>query len=565
MKNKMFHSMARAWLVVIIGLCLLALTPPALLANEFADYQDGPQNYEYYVTLPEITGGWFAAIDYFPDNGNGDTIGNYETRGRALVANHRYIYMQKNYGSGAGDGSWSVGSTQHGITPDSSLADPPNSLPVTMPGGHDNWIIVAEVTPGVGDGTGGTSMDPSFIHISPDGTKVALGLGYQQPMLVFPISLLDPDNPPLLNSGVGGNTAGAGVTLFPWGTAPADGVQYYEAEWVPDPDHGPVYQGAYLDPSAPTNNVFLAINTDRSWASGGGGGSTIEILDTSSSSNRPVQTIVKIGYAPYYSASADLTIDRYGNLITGQGYDYNDPSNGETGQLKIFGVWDWMDAYLYAVEDPADAIEYDHNTNIIADKVLSAAALGVDQFNNLHVGGGDVVGPSAGEYGFAAVIHAEALEDALDDLGPIDETDPSIYKQLVPDPIYGSTGHTDDSATFAVYNPWAKGIVLIWNPVNYSTWSPIGGSSSFDGWFTTVQPVATQLLHQQFAQQRCRRHPGRQRQRLPDGQPEPGGQRRRRLGRRGQRAAGSLGCGCRQERQCRHLGLLWCLRCLGKQ
>ena len=465
------HGPARVWALCLL-LALLVLPPALVSANQFGDYQDyaNPDD-QQCVVLPEITGGWFAAVDYFPDNGNGDTIGSYETRGRALVANDRWLYLQKNYGAGAGKGTWSPSSAS-GVVGDN------------MPGGYDNWVIVAEVTPGVGY-PGNGSMDPSFIHISPDGTKVALGLGYAQPMLVFPVSMLDPDNPPLLNYGNYGEYASSGVTLFPWGSLPVDGVQYYEAEWIPDPVYGPVTNpDGTLDPSAPDNNKFLAINTDRGWDPGPdvGVGSVVELLDTTNAANRPVVTIYHIGYGPLYSASADVAVDLYGNLITGQGYDYNNTSgpSSETGQIKIFSVNQWMGAYS---GDPAapNPIEYDNTTNIIADKVLSAAAMGVDKYNNLHVGGGDVVSGVFGEMGFAAVIHADALQDGLDDAGPVNEADPTYYTELQPDQA------ADDSATFVVYNPWAESINLFWNPRNWG--QPQYGI--YDGWYPGVTPIAT--------------------------------------------------------------------------
>jgi len=457
--------------MLFLALALLVLPVSLVSANQFANYQNyaNPAD-QHCVVMPEVTGGWFVAVDYFPDNGNGDAIGSYETRGRALVANHKWLYLQKNYGAGGDKGTWSP-SAAYGRKGDN------------MPGGNDNWIIVAEVTPAVGSGHPSAAMDPSFIHISPDGTKVALGLGYAQPMLVFPISMLDPDNPPLLNYGSAGQYASPGVTLFPWGDEPEDGMQYYEAEWIPDPDSGPVYQGdGTLDPSAPTNNTHLAINTDRGWDGGSGDGSQVEILDTTDAANRPVITIFNIGYPPYYSASADVAVDLYGNLITGQGYDYSNTSgpNSETGQIKIFAVDDWMAAYS---GDPAapDPMEYDHTTNIVADEVLSAAAMGVDKYNNLHVGGGDVVSGTFGELGFAAVIHADALQDGLDDAGPVDEGDPIYYTALQPDQA------GDDSGTFVVYNPWAESINVVWNPRNYGQ----PQYNVYDAWSIDVIPIAT--------------------------------------------------------------------------
>ena len=477
-KSKTRRCGRSAWMRLLApALVLVLLWAGPAVANDFAGYQNysNPAD-QHFVVLPEITGGWFAATDYFPDNGAGDTIGNYETAGRALVANGNSIYLQKNYGAGAGTGTWTPGD-DHGVAGDN------------MPGGHDNWIVVATVTPGYGYGHTTLNMDPSFIHISPDGTQVALGMGFDQPLLVFPISRLDPDNPPLLNDATDPTVPNyADVRIFPWGSDPVDGVQYYEAEWVPDPEDALAFGGdGKLDPSAATNNYFLAINTDRNWVSQEpheSGGSSVELLDTRDAANRPIPTIVNIGYSPNYSASSDLTVDHYGNLITGQGYDYNDPENGETGQIKIFAADDWMYAYNGDPEEP-DPIEYDHESHIIADKVLSAAAMGVDKDNNLHVGGGDVVsGTHFGELGFGAVIHADVLQDALSSsgsVGVLDEGDPSQYKELQPDQA------GDDSATFAVYNPWAEGIVLIWNPRNWGDPEYL----TYDGWYPGVTPVAT--------------------------------------------------------------------------
>ena len=477
-KTKFGMCLRQGILALVMSAFMLCVALPGqTFANGFEHYGDYQEpGDQLFVVLPEITGGWFDAIDCFPDNGSNDKIGIYETKGRALVANHQSIFMQKNYGSGAGQGTWNPGD-DHGYPGEGPFGSG------TMGGGHDNWIVVATVTPGVGYPPENSSMDPSFIHISPDGTMVALGLGYMQPLLVFPISVLDPDDPPLLNSGEGGENPGAGVTLFPWGTAPTQGVQYYEAEWIPDP-YEPLatLEDGKLDPGAASNNTHLAINTDRGWSSSShtGDGSQVEILAITAASNRPVITIESIGYAPDYSASADVAVDLYGNLITGQGYDYNDPINGETGQIKIFSVDEWQSGYNGTPADPAP-IEYDHTTNIIADKVLSSAAMGVDKDNNLHVGGGDVVGPEQGEKGFAALIHADVLERALGNGGSVDEANPGEYKELQPDVV------GDDSATFAVYNPWGKGVCLAWNPRNFSG----EGFGPYDGWYIGVQPILT--------------------------------------------------------------------------
>ena len=513
MKRKFHHKLyspARGTFLPFVLLLAALFLAPSAPANDFTDYSDyGTPTDQLFVVMPEITAGWFAATDYFPDNGENDKIGIYETRGRALVANDTYIYLQKNYGAGAGKGTWAPGD-DYGF-PVSVTSPPAGAGTANMPGGSDNWIVVARVNPGTGEFTGGECMDPSFLHISPDGNKVALGMGYNQPLIIFPIDVLDPVNPPFLNDVTDAeepNPSLNGVVVFPWGSTPTAGVHYYDAEWAPDPwdDLSTLEDEVTLDPSASSNNTFLLMNNDRGWSSGTltGDGSQIEILDTSDDSNRPVVIIQNIGDAPYFSASADVTIDNFGNLITGQGYDYNNPTgaNSRTGQIMIYSFSEWSDGYngswsspdpidYYLERDPSDPT--DSEGHIVADKVLSVAALGVDKDNNLHVGGGDVVGGVlADEAGYMALINAGVLEDALDDESNVGVIagDPSVdlsseYKEIQPDEV------ADDSATFGVYNPWAESIVVIWNPRNFSTPGGLMGTGPYDGWYPKVVPIAT--------------------------------------------------------------------------
>ncbi len=57
-------------------------------------------------------------------------------------------------------------------------------------------------------------MDPSFIRVSPDGSRIALGLGWQKDLLVFPAALLNTGTSPDL-------LTAAGVTAY--------NVNYYDA------------------------------------------------------------------------------------------------------------------------------------------------------------------------------------------------------------------------------------------------------------------------------------------------------------------------------------------------
>ena len=426
---------------------ILLLAVPLTTAradNEFENYG----NYHVSnIVLPEVMGGWFDAVDYFPakDSDGSDitaAIGPYEVAGRLLVANKKTIYLQKNYGSGCAMGSWTVGQDDLVSTsPDVHI----------LPGGHDNFIPVATVSIVNEYPSGMGSMDPSFIKVSPDGDRIALGMGWGQPLLIIDISVLDPGNPPLLN-GTDGLTPITGVKEW---TSPS--VEYYDAEWV--------------------DNDRLAMNADYGWdpGSGSGTGSQVDILDVTSQGNTRVTVINNIGAGGSTGgASADVTIDLNGNIITGNGYDYGD--NSHTGELMIFENGDWESAY-----GSATALNYQADGYLLAENVLSAAQLGVDKDNNLHVGGGSWLGTVGDELGYAAIIHADVLDDVMyNGGGPLDEGDPDQYRELAPDP------NGDDSATSpVVYNPWSEGLSVVWNP---------NGGYGFPGtdlWCIGSRPIMT--------------------------------------------------------------------------
>ena len=438
MKNKTLRTGPVIAMLLAALMLLAAPLTSAWAANEFENYGN---NHVSHIVLPEVMGGWFDAIDFFPaqDSSGSDittTIGPYEVAGRLLVANHKTIYLQKNYGSGSAKGAWTVGQDDLVSTsPDVHI----------LPGGHDNFIPVATVSivneypPGMG------SMDPSFIKISPDGDRIALGMGWGQPLLIIDVSVLDPDNPPLLN-GADGLTPIAGVKEW---TSPA--VEYYDAEWV--------------------DNDRLAMNADYGWDPGPktGDGSQVDILDITSEANTRVTVINNVG-----GASADVTIDLEGHIITGNGYDYGNDSY--TGQLMMFDNSDWESAYSSEI-----SLDYQSDGYLLADNVLSAAQLGVDKDNNLHVGGGSWLGSVGDELGYAAIIHADVLDDVINGGGtPLDESDSYQYRELAPDP------NGDDSATSPVlYNPWSEGLSVVWNP---NGGYGIPGS---DLWSVGVRPIMT--------------------------------------------------------------------------
>ncbi|MBL0714364.1 MAG: hypothetical protein JJV98_11750 [Desulfosarcina sp.] len=410
----------RAIIAALLGAIFMVLPLSTVSAQDFSDY--GNYNVSHIV-LPEVMGGWFDAADFFPgEDGSGSpvsaTIGSYEVAGRLVVANYQTIYLQKNYGAGCQVGGWTVGQDDLiGTNPDQHI----------LPGGNDNFIPVATVMPVNGYPVGSGSMDPSFIKISPDGDRIALGMGWGQPLLVIDVSVLDPSSPPLLNGG-DGYTPIAGVKIW---SSPS--VQYYDAEWV--------------------DNNRLAMNADYGWDPGSqtGSGSQVDILDVTNEANTRVTIVSNIGVGSTGGASADVTIDQDGHIITGNGYDYGD--NSHTGELMMFDSGDWESAY-----NNGTPLDYQSQGFLLAHNVLSAAQLGVDKDNNLHVGGGSWLGAMGAELGYAAIIHAAVLANVIGGGSPVNESASGEYRELAPDP------NADDSATMVLYNPWAEGLAVVWNP-----------------------------------------------------------------------------------------------------
>ena len=434
-------------LVLLLSLCMFLVANMAWAQsvdqNEFGNYGN---NNVSKIVLPEVTGGWFDSVDYFPgedSDGNEITtkIGNYEVAGRLLVANHQTIYLQKTYGAGCDMGSWTEGQNDFNYSTEEHI----------LPGGHDNFIPVATVTIVNAYPAELGSMDPSFIKVSPDGDKIALGMGWGQPLLIIDVSALDTDSPPLLN-GSDGLTPISGVKEWT-----SSSVQYYDAEWV--------------------DNDRLAMNADYGWDPDEqtGTGSQVDILDVTDESNTRVTVIGNIGVGNTGGASADVTIDLEGNIITGNGYDYGDDSH--TGELMMFSIDDWENAY-----DSGIALDYQGDEgHLLANNVLSAAQLGVDKDNNLHVGGGSWLGTVGDELGYAAIIHADVLDNVMyNEGGPVDENDSTQYRELRPDP------NGDDSATSPVlYNPWSEGLSVVWNPNG-----GLSGAGT-DLWSIGVRPIMT--------------------------------------------------------------------------
>lgn len=161
--------------------------------------------------------------------------------------------------------------------------------------------------------------------------------------------------------------------------------------------------GLNPDSATPTTTV-ASPNYNAAWASnsslfvtGGdfGSPSVVTAIDTVAGTSSVV--IDNIDGAP-----SGITISD-GRLYTGNGFSYGDGSL--TGDIFAFDLGDF------------DNRSVDFSEGTLVANALSAGSLGFDAMGNLLVGGGDF----AGEIGFASVIDALAIEDALSG-GPIATT-----------------------------------------------------------------------------------------------------------------------------------------------
>jgi hypothetical protein len=259
--------------------------------------------------------------------------------------------------------------------------------------GAGSWLTVGNVV--------GFNMDPAFIKISPDSAKIALGTGFYKPLYVFPTTTLSVVSPPDLGAAPGTQTYD---------------LSYYDAAWR---DSRYLFiNSATFDNDAPGSAIF-AIDT--------------EAVEPATA----VRTVVD--HIP--GASGGVAFDQQGNLITGNGYTY-DVAVAGTGQIKI---WSAADVATALSAEPAP-LDYLGSGHVLADNVLSAAWLGVDADNNLYVGGGDAFGGS-GDYGYAGLISAKALQRALAGGAPVDRQNPGEFTEIAPDPC------KNDDATSVLYVP----------------------------------------------------------------------------------------------------------------
>jgi len=223
------------------------------------------------------------------------------------------------------------------------------------------------------------NMDPAFLVLSPNKQKVALGLGYGQPLLVFPVDILDSSSPPLLID--------ENENLHPEVTA--YNVNYYSAAWK---DNRYLFVDGGTWPGPP-------------YVSG------IGMLDTNVPNDTGVGIVTNIP-----GSSSGICFDKYGNFFCGIGYSYDDPSL--TGKI-----------YYFTNNEIASAME-GAPLNFAVEghylcQSLSAGHMLVTPNDELIVGGGDAFGTTQ------HVGYAEVFKLAYDENGYISVVN---SQQLILDP-----------------------------------------------------------------------------------------------------------------------------------
>lgn len=394
----------------LFGLCL-CLVPAQAMATDFTDY-DTANGTTTEIDMPTVTGGWFTATDFFP-SGTAEVIdGQFEAEGRMIVANDRFLYLQRTYGS-------------------------------------SQWDVVATLPEGM-------VMDPSFVHVSPDGSQIALGAGYMKPLFIIPTSALSATNPPDLNSS-------PDVTQFPQ-------IAYYDGDWK-DNQYFVVNGGQWPTGCEPPYED----NPNCVFQSGVGA------VDTQAANPATHVGVALITSIP--GASSDVDVDSNGNLITGLGYATGPPNR--TGELKVWAASEWD-----AVN--GSNLNYGSNAKVVATNMLSVASLGEDAEGNLHVGGGDAFGTGgADENGYVALINGGIVNDIATGVRttPVidgNKTDNGEYRFLAPDPCQ------DDSATSVLAGSWGRELAVMWNPSGNGSGGCAGAAgSASDYWAIGVTPRVT--------------------------------------------------------------------------
>ncbi len=239
-------------------------------------------------------------------------------------------------------------------------------------------------------------VDPGFLVVSPGGTRIALGAGFNKPVIVFDAALLNARTPATLTST----------------NAAAFAVNHFAAAWI-DEQSLAITGGDFGQPAFVT------------------------VLDTTSNPAAPENPIVIDNID---GASGGIAIDDEGAIYTSNGFDNspNTPGTSETGWIKRFTLAEW-----------SSGVDFENDGLFLAD-LLSASTLVFDRNGALIVGGGDF---DAGDFGNVAVINASALNTIIESGVAIDTKSPAQVKRL--DPLGNGSGFFG-----AAFNPGTDELLL---------------------------------------------------------------------------------------------------------
>jgi len=373
------------------------------------------QNGMSHMAMPQILAGWFNVFDAFP--------AGHRYAGKLLVYDGKKLLLQQRIGVGCHMGAFKYVSTW-GVG--HSWAMPP--------GGAANYDTLG-TTPTL-------FADATFMKISPSGKRVAIGVGYMQPLLIVDTDVLNAASPINLETD-------PRVIKINYDAYPGFSADFADGEWI--------------------DEQRLAIN--HGWFTG----SQVYVLDVTNKSNKPIPVLDVVG------ASGGVALDRDGNLLTAVGWEPGPPNR--TGEIVIVARDDW-ERVMQTQGTPLN-ISDTSKVKCVAKNVLSGSSLDVDNEGNLCVGGGDAFGSGGpAENGYAAIIRGDVLHRTLHGGEPLTETRKE-YRTFGADPA------GDDSATYIVFNKALGTVGVLWNPTQ--GWSHTGGGlgSASDYWMSGVTPILT--------------------------------------------------------------------------
>jgi hypothetical protein len=230
-----------------------------------------------------------------------------------------------------------------------------------------------------------TNPDPAFLKVSPNGDRIALGLGLDadtfatEGVVVIPISSLGTSDAPT-------TIAAADVDIFA-------NLEHFSAAWM-DNDHLAITFSVF-GVSAPQTDV-LDVTT---------GAVSTAVEDIGDSSD----------------GAGGIEFDANGNLYLGIGFD---DASARGGEIRRFEAADVEDAI-------SSGTPLSFDDGLFVAELLSASSIAFDAAGDMFVGGGEVFS-SEPDSGYFAMVFAVAIDALVDQGTPIDVDDESQVVRLDP-------------------------------------------------------------------------------------------------------------------------------------